>query len=40
MVSIPFKREGVSEPLNMKTTIICGCHVSIPFKREGVSERS
>ena len=36
-VSIPFKREGVSEPVMILTTILW-IIVSIPFKREGVSE--
>ena len=36
-VSIPFKREGLSEP-KAETDAINANHVSIPFKREGLSE--
>ena len=38
-VSIPFKREGVSEPESRGSMRKCERDVSIPFKREGVSER-
>ena len=37
-VSIPFKRDGVSEPVACRWPAPLCCHVSIPFKREGVSE--
>ena len=39
MVSIPFKREGLSEQLVNKPLRIV-TFVSIPFKREGLSERN
>ena len=37
LVSIPFKREGVSQDENEKPSVDTG-PVSIPFKREGVSQ--
>ena len=37
-VSIPFKREGLSE-LKRYDEVRPHVHVSIPFKREGLSER-
>ena len=42
IVSIPFKRDGVSELLGRRRGHHAGCTdvVSIPFKREGVSELS
>ena len=36
-VSIPFKREGLSELTGFSTDRVLVC-VSIPFKREGLSE--
>ena len=38
-VSIPFKRDGVSERFNFNLGVNCLGFVSIPFKRDGVSER-
>ena len=38
-VSIPFKREGLSEPDAGTQKKIQVTTVSIPFKREGLSER-
>ena len=38
MVSIPFKREGLSEPILLSTQVEDLKIVSIPFKREGLSE--
>ena len=38
-VSIPFKRESVSEPKNERIANAAEVNVSIPFKRESVSER-
>ncbi len=38
-VSIPFKREGLSERV-IFTETKDGVKVSIPFKREGLSERN
>ena len=37
-VSIPFKREGLSEQQDGNQVTYIYCHVSIPFKREGLSE--
>ncbi len=37
-VSIPFKREGLSEHESKDASGIRIVHVSIPFKREGLSE--
>ena len=39
LVSIPFKREGVSEQTYNRSGAPFGAPVSIPFKRDGVSER-
>ena len=38
-VSIPFKREGLSELALFVSLAVVGCGVSIPFKREGLSEQ-
>ena len=38
LVSIPFKREGISERLPMMLVVKLVTLVSIPFKREGISE--
>ena len=38
IVSIPFKREGLSEPEAVDYMLLQGLSVSIPFKREGLSE--
>ena len=38
MVSIPFKREGLSELKNGQIFFNVEWSVSIPFKREGLSE--
>ena len=40
MVSIPFKREGLSEQNLQVIQMITTNQVSIPFKREGLSERN
>ena len=37
-VSIPFKREGLSERWTLMAILISVTRVSIPFKREGLSE--
>ena len=37
-VSIPFKREGVSQEVGMALMLTFPISVSIPFKREGVSQ--
>ena len=37
-VSIPFKREGLSERFTTITNLTAHFAVSIPFKREGLSE--
>ena len=39
-VSIPFKRESVSEPRDTGRYVFDILHVSIPFKRESVSEHT
>ena len=39
-VSIPFKRESISERGKSKVNLASTCQVSIPFKRESISEPS
>ena len=39
LVSIPFKRESISEHAKIETTPIKILQVSIPFKRESISEQ-